>query len=120
MEREVAWVLFPSAFEVRAHHAVDQHVSVFGFGARETAVRFIFPNQQNARHSECCRNGMLEGLYWFYFVGVLLLLGLLKSFGSNSVGMKGDWNIGLINQFRLLLSLAGCSFGIIQSCERQF
>ena len=46
-----------------------------------------------------CWNGMLEGLYWFYFIGVILLLGLFYCFGSDSVGMKRDRNIGLINQF---------------------
>ena len=34
----------------------------------------------------------------------------LMCFRSNFVGVKGDWNVGLINQFRLLLSPVGrCS-----------
>ena len=44
------------------------------------------------------RRVILVLFYWGYIIIGFILL-FMNSFGSNSVGMKGDWNTGLINQF---------------------
>ena len=44
------------------------------------------------------RRVILVLFYWGYIIIGFILL-FMNSFGSDSVGMKGDWNTGLINQF---------------------